>query len=77
MKENTQIKKNLMSAQQTHQRDKFIDFARGLAMILVLWHHASLPGSAYILGFHMPLFFFLSGYLYRISGSLDKNGGVT
>lgn len=37
------------------------DFLRGLAMFLVLAQHAVAPGWKYLLVFHMPLFFFLSG----------------
>lgn len=39
------------------------DFLRGIAMLLVLYHHAKLPGKEYVLTFHMPLFFFLSGFV--------------
>lgn len=37
------------------------DFLRGFAMLLVMLQHAGCPGNHYILTFHMPLFFFLSG----------------
>ena len=37
------------------------DFSRGYAMLLVLLQHAGIPLWRYILTFHMPLFFFLSG----------------
>lgn len=32
-------------------------------MIMVLLHHAAVPGNGWILAFHMPLFFLLTGYL--------------
>lgn len=32
-------------------------------MLLVLLQHANVPGGGWILSFHMPLFFLLSGYL--------------
>lgn len=37
------------------------DFLRGFAMLLVIIQHAVIPGWRYLLTFHMPLFFFLSG----------------
>lgn len=40
----------------------FLDHLRGILMLLVLLQHASAPGSNYILQFHMPALFFLSGY---------------
>ena len=69
------------------QRDQWVDFARGIGILLVVYGHiarglynAGLPldVAAYTLAdsviycFHMPLFFFLSGlYFYP---SLHKNG---
>ena len=44
-----------------------IDFLRGVAMLLVLLHHSGFPLGDYILAFHMPLFFVLTGYLKYIS----------
>lgn len=37
------------------------DFLRGVAMIIVMMQHANFPGKQFLLTFHMPLFFFLSG----------------
>lgn len=48
-------------------RQKWIDICKGLGIILVLLGHR-LPDPDYtwfIFGFHMPLFFMLSGYLYK------------
>lgn len=46
-------------------RIKWIDVARGIAILLVILGHCignlSDPGNRFILAFHMPLFFFLSG----------------
>ena len=47
----------------TPRRDNLIDFLRGGAMILVLLHHCGFPLGKFILAFHMPLFFVISGYL--------------
>lgn len=43
------------------RRIEIIDFLRGGAMILVLLHHSGFPFGKWILPFHMPLFFVLSG----------------
>ncbi|MEH1830237.1 MAG: acyltransferase family protein [Nostoc sp.] len=46
------------------QRIEWIDCWKGLAIITVVVGHIVNPGSKYIFWFHMPLFFFISGYLY-------------
>ncbi|MEH1801566.1 MAG: acyltransferase family protein [Nostoc sp.] len=47
------------------QRIVWIDSWKGIAIILVVVGHIVEPVSKYIFWFHMPLFFFMSGYLYR------------
>lgn len=47
------------------KRQKDLDIAKGIGIILVVWAHASGPFSNYITGFHMPFFFFISGMLYK------------
>lgn len=47
---------------RTGNRIELLDFLRGGAMILVLLHHSGVPFGKWILAFHMPLFFILSGY---------------
>lgn len=44
----------------TNRIDLF-DFLRGVAMIIVMMQHSNFPFGWYLLPFHMPLFFFLSG----------------
>lgn len=44
-------------------RIEYIDYFKGGAILLVLLHHCGILPS-YILAFHMPLFFFISGLLY-------------
>lgn len=39
------------------------DFIRGFAMLLVILQHSEISGQEYLLAFHMPLFFFLSGFV--------------
>lgn len=45
----------------------WIDAAKGIGIFLVFLGHTTIPGNIfwYIFSFHMPLFFFLSGYLYN------------
>ncbi|MBC1779165.1 acyltransferase family protein [Listeria booriae] len=51
----------------TVKRLDWIDNLRGFGMILVVWGHMNLPYifETIIYSFHIPLFFFISGYLYR------------
>lgn len=55
---------------QSGGRIEYLDIAKGIGIILVVWAHASGPKSNYIEQFHMPFFFFLSGILYREGRSL-------
>ena len=54
---------NLTDRQTDRQTD--LDIAKGIGIILVVWAHASGPFSEYINQFHMPMFFFISGVLYK------------
>ncbi len=51
----------------TPQRFEFIDIAKGLGILAVVWAHIMLVGWSYrlIYAFHMPLFFFISGFLFN------------
>src|SRR5262247_1929309 len=54
----------------TSQRIEYIDIARGLGILLVVLAHndfgyISQYGYQVIYSFHMPLFFFLSGYFIK------------
>lgn len=69
-------------------RDSFVDQLKGLACFLVVFGHVimgirkagvSTPGSMvfveeYIWTFHVPLFMFLSGYVYRLTGGWETKG---
>lgn len=50
------------------ERKRYLDVAKGIALILVIWGHAGMEvprlGTA-IIQFHMPLFFMASGYLFK------------
>lgn len=47
------------------KRQTWIDVCRGIGILLVLLGHSRPPFRWLIFGFHMPLFFILSGYLFR------------
>lgn len=66
-----------MDENKIHSRNSFIDFLRGIAIFLVLWGHSIQKLSQgsnidffndkifiWIYSFHMPLFMFLSGYVF-------------
>ena len=48
----------------TH-RVEYLDIAKGLGILFVVWAHARGPYSGYMYQFHMPLFFLISGYLFN------------
>lgn len=54
----------------SNKRDKSIDIAKGIGIIAVVWGHVgqSCPCKNEIFLFHMPLFFLLSGYLFKDEG---------
>lgn len=55
--------------QQTTSRQSWLDFAKGLGILLVMIGHSSLyTASMLVYIFHMPMFFFLSGYVYSDRG---------
>lgn len=51
--------------EQTQNRYSCIDFLKGLGIFLVVWGHTMTPRSVWLYSFHMPLFFFLSGFVFR------------
>lgn len=50
-------------------RNDYIDIAKSLGMLTVMWGHIKLTGmsNAFVYAFHMPLFFFLSGMVFSHS----------
>lgn len=56
-----------MSISNQQRRIIYIDMAKGLGMLTVIWGHIMLigPTNIVIYAFHMPLFFFLSGMLFK------------
>lgn len=59
------MKPTFNTAKCLPQRTLWIDACRGIAIILVLLGHNNPPFVREIYGFHMPLFFILSGYVYK------------
>lgn len=54
-----------MKEEQSVKREFYIDMYKAFAIVLVLIGHTDPPFFKWIYSFHMPLFFFLSGYLYK------------
>ncbi len=48
-----------------NERTSWIDFLRGILIVLVVVGHSQVGFSKYIYWFHMPAFFMLSGYLFK------------
>lgn len=44
---------------------KFWDILKGIGIVLVVFGHFCRPLISYIYAFHLPLFFFISGYMYN------------
>lgn len=51
-------------------RVEWVDVLKGLGILTVVWGHSGSPNAFYMFWFHMPLFFFASGYLYRFKPQL-------
>ena len=59
--------------QPTSNREPWIDFAKGITLLLVIIGHTVsgvLSGAIY--SFHMPLFFILSGITAKLSSSAQQ-----
>ena len=50
---------------RAEQREVWLDALKGVGILLVILGHCSPAFMKYIYGFHMPLFFLISGYLYK------------
>lgn len=59
-----------MTEIKAKQRDKSIDIAKGIGIILVVYGHLACPIRREIFLFHMPLFFLLSGYFFSSRDSI-------
>jgi fucose 4-O-acetylase-like acetyltransferase len=56
------------------KRILWIDFAKSIGIWLVIIGHMEIPAhmEKFIFAFHMPLFFFISGYLEKNSGNIKE-----
>lgn len=56
-----------MEIEKQKGRIEYIDFVRGFAMLLCIVGHAGVTGwlRGYIYSYHMPLFFIISGMVYK------------
>ena len=54
------------------KRNKNIDVARGLLIILMVLGHTGFVGTRFIYLFHIPSFVFISGYLHKDDYSINK-----
>ena len=54
---------------------QFIDYIKGIGIIFVILGHIGF-GSKYIYTFHMPLFFFLSGFLMHTINNKSINSFI-
>lgn len=52
---------------QKHKRLLWVDYSKFIGIFLVVFGHTAIPKNLYqaIFSFHLPLFFFLSGYLFH------------
>ena len=55
-----------MKTSLEYQRVEWVDMAKGMGIFLMVIGHTGIPkfASQWIYSFHMPLFFFLSGYFF-------------
>lgn len=68
MSEQVQIMKN--------NRVAWLDYMSGIGTLMVFMQHSCVPViTRIILGFHMPLFFWISGFLYQQNKSCNKPFG--
>lgn len=54
---------------QKAYRISYLDIAKGIGIILVVWAHARGPCMSYMYQMHMPFFFLISGLLYHPDSS--------
>lgn len=70
-----------MGSNILENRIGYIDRMRGIAILLVIFEHCigilDNPLAKLILSFHMPLFFFISGMVFRPSGGVFRKKAKT
>ena len=61
-----------MVLSESHKRIYWIDWLKTIAIILVIWAHINPYLYSWIHLFHMPLFFCISGFLYKKKNRTDE-----
>lgn len=63
----TERQDELMNALEQNKRDKALDVLKGIGIITMIMGHSNMGSlfEIYIAGFHMQLFFLVSGFLFR------------
>ena len=67
------IEKNVGKFSVKHMRYGYIDILKGIGVVLMILGHMHFCDdifNKYIFGFHMPLFFIISGFLYQKPDSI-------
>lgn len=59
------------------ERNRFIDVVKGIGIILMVAGHSNCPGKSYIYLFHMPIFFVISGFLWKYSETNQRKNFKT
>lgn len=61
-----------------NNRDKTLDIAKGIGILLVVIGHMPINIDLYntIYTFHVPLFFFISGVLYTVKPGVTTKGYI-
>ena len=59
-------------AEQMKKRLDWLDIAKGIGMICVVWGHTYCPGWIRVYVFHMAFFMILSGYTYNARDSVPR-----
>lgn len=62
----------MQAIKQSASRLDYIDVAKGIGIILVVWYHIATPVDNLLNLFFMPLFFFLSGVCFRTEMSAGE-----
>ena len=61
------IETNIKEEIEIFQRDDSFDVMKGVGIILMIWVHCKTAGIGHFAyTFHMPLFFFISGYFFKL-----------
>ena len=64
--------KFLQPAMTPAQRLDWLDMAKGIGMILVVYGHSYGPSNYYVYLFHMPLFLFFPAFFLTVSRSSER-----